>query len=94
MSDSTATVPLSRATTTPPMPPGREATTRASPVRGRSHSMLGTSSSPLPSGSGRAEVNSTSPSGVNTGLPSPLALRVRRRAGSAPVGSTSHSALT
>ena len=49
---------------------------------------------PWTSGSGRAEVNSSEPSGRNAAPLSPLALRVSRRAGRSPVGSTSHSAVT
>src|SRR5690606_31314162 len=43
-------------------------------------------------GSGRVEVNSSEPSGAQTGEDSPGALRVSRRAGRSPAGSTSHSA--
>ena len=39
-------------------------------------------------------MNSSEPSGRNAAPPSPLALRVSRRAGRSPVGSTSHSAVT
>jgi hypothetical protein len=43
-------------------------------------------------GSGRAETNSSAPSGVNTGCDSPLPDLVNRRGSRAPAGSISHSA--
>ena len=94
--ESTATVSARAAVTTESIPPGREPTTRASPPpAGSSHRWRGVSSLPSSaSGSGRAETKSTSPPGVNAGAPSPFALRVSRRAGASPVGSTSHSAVT
>ncbi len=89
----TSTVPAWRATTTPPSPPGRWATVRASPpAAGRSHSAAGASSSL--SSPGRTEENRRSPDGVNAAPDSPFAPRVRRRAGRRPVGSTSHNAVT
>ena len=75
------------------MPPGRPSTGRASPPPGgRLHSIGLGSPASVAVGSGRAEVNSSEPSGAQTGEDSPGALRVSRRAGRAPAGSTSHSA--
>ncbi len=92
--DASTTVPSSAATAAPSTPPGRTATTRASPPpAGSSHSAGGRSSS-FERSSGRAEVNSNPPSGRNATGVSPLALRVSRRAGRTPAGSTSHSAET
>jgi hypothetical protein len=85
------------AVATPSMPPGRVPTIRASPpAAGSSQSAAGASSSlaSSPPGSGRAETNSTSPSGVKAGARSPLVLRVSRRAGAAPDASISQSAFT
>ncbi len=80
--------------TTPCTPPGGEAITRASPPpAGSSHNAVVGSCAGSASGSGRAEVNSRSPSAVNPATDSPLSLRVSRRAGRAPAGSTSHRAL-
>ena len=93
----TTTVPAPDATRTSLIPPGRVATTRASPPPdGSSQSWLlaSSSSSTSSSGSGRAEVNSSDPSGRKAAPPSPLALRVSRRAGASPAGSTSQSAVT
>lgn len=73
----------------------RVATTRASPDGGSSHRAAGASSAGGATvGPGRREVNSTLPSGTKTGPASPSALQVSRRAGSAPLGSTTHTALT
>ena len=90
------TSPEPRATTRPESPPGRVATTRASPPPGgRAHSApFGRSGPSATSGSGRADVNSSVPSGVKAPSFSPSTERVRRRAGRAPVGSTSHRAVT
>jgi hypothetical protein len=95
----TTTSPVSAATLTAPIPPGWVSTSRASPPSaGRLHSAgFGSSPAPVPdpfsaSGSGRAEVNSSEPSGAHAGADSPGALRVRRRAGRRPSGSTSHRA--
>ena len=92
----TTTVPESAATWTSSMPPGREATTRASPPSaGSSHSSVSSVwSSSSSAGSGRAEVNSSEPSGRKAAPASPFALRVRRRAGRSPAGSVSQSAVT
>ncbi len=91
----TTTVPDPAATSTWSTPPARVATTRASPPSaGSSQSRETSSSSSSEAGSGRAEVNSSEPSGRNAAPPSPFALRVRRRAGRSPAGSTSHSAVT
>jgi hypothetical protein len=86
----------SAATAAPSIPALRRAITRASaPSAGSSHSAAGVSSSdPLASGSGRAETNSRSPAEVKRAPRSPFVERVRRRAGVAPVGSTSQSAET
>src|SRR5207237_10637879 len=46
----------------------------------------------LASGSGRAEVNTTEPSGRKAAPVSPLAERVSRRGGAAPAGSSCHRA--
>jgi hypothetical protein len=75
------------------MPDGRLTTGRASPpVAGSTHSAaLGSPFSVAP-GSGRAEVNSSEPSGAQAGEDSPGALRVSRWAGRSPAGWTSHSA--
>src|SRR5699024_8069384 len=67
-----------------------EATTCASPVRGR-RQIATTSSSDPPSGSGREELNSREPSGAKRGALSPLAEKVSRRAGLRPLGSSSQS---
>lgn len=74
------TVPAVRATTGSATPPGRVPTTYGSPPAGSSHRAAGASAGcSVSAGSGRAEVNSTSPAGVNTGEDSPVAPRVRRR---------------
>src|SRR5215203_2660249 len=95
--EASKTAPLPLATTTPSTPPGRVATTSASPPpAGRLQSAAGASSSSASSasGSGRADTNRRDPSGVKRAPDSPLALRVSRRAGRSPVGSTSHRAVT
>ncbi len=94
--DTTTTVGARLAVTTPETPPGRTATTRASPPpAGSSHSAgFASSSLSVACGFGRALTNSSDPSGRNAAPDSPLALRVSRRAGRRPSGSTSHSAVT
>ncbi len=94
VSEASTIVPASAATRVAPMPPARDAITRASPPAAGSSQSSVVSSSSSAVGSGRAEVNSSEPSGRKTGLPSPFALRVSRRAGSLPSGSTSHSEVT
>ena len=89
MSDRTTTTGASLAACTPDTPPGRVPTRSASPTAGSRHSAGGSSCSPS-----REDVNRMLPSAANTGLPSPLSLRVSRRAGAAPAGSISHTALT
>ncbi|MFD0480039.1 hypothetical protein ACFQ0B_76810 [Nonomuraea thailandensis] len=82
----------SPAVRTPPMPPGRVATWRASPpARGSSHSAGTSSPGSLAVGSGRAEVNSTSPASVKTAADSPLAERVSRYG--SPSSGTAQSAV-
>ncbi|MNW50451.1 hypothetical protein D3C74_279040 [compost metagenome] len=86
-----------RATSGAETPAGAEATMRASPpAAGRSHrAEVGSPSVDAEASlSGRADVKSRSPSAVKAAPDSPLVLRVRRRAGASPVGSTSHSAET
>src|SRR5690554_5165256 len=96
MSVANTTAGEDRAVRTPRTPPGRDATIRASPPpAGMTHS-AGTSegSSVLAASAlGREEVKRRSPSGVKAGPDSPWADRVRRRAGLARVGYTSHSAV-
>src|ERR687898_1082770 len=95
--EASTTAPLPLATTIRSTPPGRVATTSASPPpAGRLQSAAGASSSSgsSASGSGRADTNRRDPSGVKQAPDSPLALRVSRRAGRSPVGSTSHRAVT
>src|SRR3954447_8432216 len=88
----TTTSPVSAATAKPAIPDERVTTGRASPPAGRLQSAgLGSPSSFAP-GTGRVEVNSRAPSGRNAGEDSPGALRVSRRAGAVPAGSTSHRA--
>ena len=90
----TTTVPDPDATAKPLTPPGRVTTGRASPpAPGSSHSDDG-SSSLSASGTGRAETNSRSPSGVKRGELSPLLLRVSRRAGRSPLVSSAQRAPT
>ncbi|WP_088317219.1 hypothetical protein [Kineosporia sp. R_H_3] len=95
VAERSTTVPRSRATTNPPTPPGRVATTRASPPRASSSHSAGfaSSASPPASTSGRVETKSRPPSGRNAAVDSPLALRVSRRGSRRPCGSSSHSAL-
>src|SRR5699024_5450672 len=72
--------------------PGSSAATCASPpAAGRHQSFAASASSSCLDG--RAEVNSRSPLAVKTGPLSPWVPCVRRRAGRAPVGSISHSAV-
>ena len=87
-----STAPACRATTGPDSPPAARASTRGSPAGGSTHSAA-SSSSPSPSGSGRAEVNSSEPSGRNAGADSPFSDRVSRT-GSPPSSGTSQSADT
>ncbi|MEJ7702962.1 MAG: hypothetical protein WKF47_04595 [Geodermatophilaceae bacterium] len=95
MAATTATASLLRAATMADTPPGRDSSSRASPPpAGKAHSPgFGSSASLAASGSGRAELNSNSPLGANTGEASPDALRVSRRASFLPLGSTSQSAV-
>ncbi|WP_223842905.1 hypothetical protein [Amycolatopsis methanolica] len=89
-----STVPASAATATARTPPAGAAITRASPPEaGCSHSALLGPSSLSAAASGRAETNSRSPDGVKAAPDSPSVLRVSRRAGRSPAGSTSHSAV-
>jgi Cytochrome P450 len=87
-----STAPACRATTGPDSPPAVRASTRGSPAGGSTQSAA-SSSSPSPSGSGRAEVNSSEPSGRNAGADSPFSDRVSRT-GSPPSSGTSQSADT
>ena len=72
------------------IPPGRVSTSRASPPSaGRLHRAgFGSPSSPVAAGSGRAEVNSSEPSGAQEGSKTKSPSRETRRAHSSPVGST------
>ena len=72
----TTTVPDESATLVAFTPPGRLSTRSDSPIAGSRHSAGGSSSS-----ASRPEVNSSDPSGRNTGAFSPLLDRVSRRAG-------------
>jgi hypothetical protein len=89
----TTTSPLPAATVKEAIPAGRVRTGRASPPSaGRLHRAGVGSPSSFAPGTGRAEVNSSEPSGAHIGEDSPGALRVSRRARRAPSGSTSQSA--
>jgi hypothetical protein len=89
----TTTSPVSAATVNAAMPEGRLTTGRASPpCAGSTQSAAFGSPFSVAPGSGRAEVNSSEPSGAQAGEDSPGALRVSRWAGRSPLGSTSQSA--
>ena len=90
----TTTSPVSAATANAAIPAGRltHGPRLAAAARAGTHSAGFGSPSSVAPGSGRAEVNSSEPSGAQAGEDSPGALRVSRRAGRSPAGSTSHSA--